>query len=101
MAQPITLPAVTGSLSGQAGTLRGWSVRETSGAAAARFRLFDGSSTGGQLICDVALAAGGSTVIWLGDEGVVLGAGLFYSLDAGALSGAAWYVPRSYGPSPA
>lgn len=50
-------PAVSGQLDNTGGQIRRVSVAETSGAANAAFRLFDGSGVGGQLLDSYTILA--------------------------------------------
>lgn len=69
------------------GSLIGWSLRETGGAAAS-LRLRDGE--GGAIVATIALAAAASSNVWQGPGGVALAYGLFVEVVAGAVEGAVY-----------
>lgn len=88
MSTPAAPVALTGS-DGQhftgIGVLRGFTVRETAGAAA-RIRIHDGTSTSGAVIGASSLAANEAETIWL-DDGVRFGTGLYVDVVTGAVEG--------------
>lgn len=88
------LPTADTSVSRNAGTLFGYSVRETSGAAAATIVLRDGLDDTGELLAEIALPAGGSATVWLGPQGVAFVNGLHAQLVAGAVEGAVYLNGR-------
>lgn len=69
-----------------AGSVVGYSLRETAGAVAV-VRIFDGPDANGQLVAAVNLAANGSAGHWWGPGGVGFTGGLFVSIT-GAVEGA-------------
>lgn len=71
-----------------AGRLRGYSLRETTGAAVAAVELRDGG-TSGDLLAVVNLPAGGTVTVWLGD-GVAYTNGLDLIRVTGSVDGALW-----------
>lgn len=86
------------SVAGQAyasqATLRGWSVRESTGLAIAQLDLFDGLAASGVLVATITLKAGESTRDYLPGGGVSLQRGLWVVLTAGAVAGVAWIEPQ-------
>lgn len=84
----IDLPSAGGQLLNQGGCVLFYGVRETTGAAAAAARFFDGVSTAGKLILPVGLASGASTSSGFVCHAVPFRQGLFYEVVAGALEGA-------------
>lgn len=85
-----------GGTGGQAitrsGFLLGWSVRETSGAAAAVVVLHDGTDKSGQMLANIALASAGADHESLAPPGVLFRAGLYAEVVSGAANGVAWVV---------
>lgn len=81
-----------GKVSSSAGTLAGYSIRETSGAAAAVVQLWD-SGTNGNLIYTVRLAASESTSDWFMPLGIGFVHGLSVVIVSGAVEGAIYLAP--------
>lgn len=75
----------TGRLSTSSGRLAGFSIRETTGAAAAVVRLRDGSDATGDLLATIALLGGASVQAWFMPSGVSFGYGLFLEVTSGAV----------------
>lgn len=67
-----------------------WSARETSGSAAASFRIRSGGSATGAIVAAASMVANGSSVGPGGDEGVFCDAGVFAESVSGAFEGAVW-----------
>jgi len=65
--------------------LMGFSVRESSGTAAAQFALRNGTGTGDPLLVNVTLNANESDSRWFGPGGLAAAAGIFFDLIAGAV----------------
>lgn len=65
------------------GWLLGWTMRESSGSAAAVVKVHNGESVDGQLVAPVALASAGMDSQWLGDRGVDVDAGLYVEIASG------------------
>lgn len=86
-----------GGTGGQAitrsGFLLGWSVRETSGSAAAVVVLHDGTDNSGQMLANIALVSAGDSHESLAPPGVLFKAGLYAEVVSGAVKGVAWWVP--------
>lgn len=80
----------SGVVVGRAVALYGWSLRETTGAAAAQLDVYDGLGDGGQLVATVALAAGGSDALALSGPGVTCLRGLFVQAVSGSVAGSLW-----------
>lgn len=70
--------------------LMGWSLRETTGSAAAAAELFNGSTTGGSRAGEQALASGGSGGQVCPDDGVWCDSGLLIHVVSGSLTGSVW-----------
>lgn len=68
--------------------LMGWSVRESTGSAAAAFRIFSGTTTGGNMAASVALATSASSVFSTAEDGVFLDGGMFVDVLSGSFEGA-------------
>lgn len=86
---PLTVASLTADtvLFGRETRVCGWSVRAVTAGGAVIARLWDGGSTGGQLLGVIALAAGAMSTEWLGDDGVRAANGLFVEIDSGTLEG--------------
>lgn len=75
-------------VSSSAGTLAGFSLRETTGAAPAVVELRDGNDDAGGLVSVITLAAGESVRDWFGVDGPSFGYGLVVVRVAGIVDGA-------------
>lgn len=73
------------------GKLLGFNVQETTGAAAARVRLFDGIDTSGQRIAGVSVPSGDSKDMSFFDEGVDILVGLFVTVISGSVDVTVYY----------
>lgn len=82
------------SVSRNAGTLLGWSIRETSGVNPATVVLRDGLDNTADPIAEIELPAGGTAQLWLGPQGVGFVYGLRAQLIIGAVEGAVWLNGR-------
>lgn len=85
-------PAVTASgASARVATsptrLMGFMLCESTGAAPAKVRLWDGADTSGELVGAVSLVAGGNAREFFGPQGVGLSQGLFVEVVTGAVEG--------------
>lgn len=92
-ADSIVLPSATGSLISGTGVLKGLSVRESTGTAAARMTLFDGAAATGLIVMEVTLAPSESIRDWFSEWGLLFSRGLLYQLNSGAIEGAVWLLP--------
>lgn len=70
--------------------LCGWSVRETTGLAGAVVQLFNGTSTGSQLVAEDAVGPGATDVQPGTAEGIWLDTGLFVNVPQGTASVVCW-----------
>ncbi len=71
------------------GTLMGFAVRESAGTAAvASAILRDGTSTAGDMIVPINLAADESGIVWFGPQGIPYNTGLYLDMEAGSLEAA-------------
>ena len=68
------------------GAYRGFSLRETSGAAVATVRVYDGTSAAGTLLESVSLTASESAREWY-DDGIRCDTGIYIDVVAGAVEG--------------
>ena len=96
VAKPLPLPAASQAISGRAGRLMGWSVRETSGTATATFRLWNTTTASGVKVATVSLNAGESSRDYL-PAAVDCEGGLYFELVSGALEGSVWFVVDGQG----
>lgn len=83
----VELPAASGQLVNTAGCLLLHATRETTGAAAAVYRFFDGAGTGGMMILPVSLTASQSTRDNFWRCVLPFRQGLYYQLVSGAVEG--------------
>ncbi|HEX3513864.1 MAG TPA: hypothetical protein VHT26_07685 [Trebonia sp.] len=66
------------------GRLLGWTVTESTGAAAASVRLWDGASNGGQLVVPVKVATGTTITQGPTDPGIDIEQGVYLEVTAGS-----------------
>lgn len=97
-AQSIVVPTTTtGLIVVQGlGAVKGWALKETTGAAPAVANLWDGTANNGLLIAPINLAANESTRDWFGELGVSFVRGLFVEVTSGSVSGALWVIPQEF-----
>ena len=79
-------PYAAGALAAGPGIYRGFTLRETAGAAAV-VRLWDGASAVGTLLETVALPTAGSARFDYGDDGVFFAVGVFAETVSGTVEG--------------
>lgn len=84
--QPLQLatPAVSALIYTGVGTLDGWSLRETAGAAAA-WRIRDGLTVAGRILAVGSLPASTSDTVWEFD--MHFSQGLYFEVVAGTIEG--------------
>jgi len=83
----VTLPAASGQIFNEGGCVVFHSTRETSGSAAAVYRLWDGTNNAGNLLLTVSLDASESTRDNVMKHMVPFNTGLYYELVSGAVEG--------------
>ena len=83
----VNLPAASGSLYNGSGCVLVHSTRETSGSAAAVYRLWDSADASGQLLLTVSLSAAESTRDIFLRHILPFNTGLYFELVSGALEG--------------
>jgi hypothetical protein len=86
-ASKIQLPAVSGLLTNQGGLVLIHNARETSGSAAAAYRLWDGTKPGGNLLLTIGIAAGADSLNSFALGNLPFETGLYYELVTGQLEG--------------
>lgn len=84
----IVLPAESGLLLNTGGCLVAHSTEETTGSAAAHYRLWDGTTADSTLLMPVSLSADQSTRDYFNAHIVVFRTGLYYELVDGSIEGA-------------
>lgn len=84
----IVLPAESGLLINTSGCFVFHATRETTGSAAAVYRLWDGETSGERLLVPVSLSEGESTRDFFAAHIVKFETGLYYELVSGAVEGA-------------
>lgn len=88
--EPLTGGVTSVRVSSSAGTLAGFSLRETTGAAPAVVELRDGNDNAGALVSVVTLAAGESVRDWFGGDGPSFDYGLVVVRVSGNVDGAVY-----------
>lgn len=79
-------------LGGDVRVVGGWSVVETTGAAAAVARLWDGRNANGELITPWSIASAGQSLIAPTGRGIeVSTGGLFVSVTSGSIAGVIYW----------
>lgn len=84
---PIELPAASGLLINSAGCLVWHSTRETTGSAAAVYRLWDSNTNAGQQLLTVSLSSGESTRDYIQAHHLEFKTSLYFELVSGAVEG--------------
>lgn len=74
------------------GAYLGHSVKESTGNAAAEIDLYDGTGSGGILLCPITLNANESIRDWFPLPGVTVTGGLWADVTAGEVSGAVYFA---------
>lgn len=88
---PVSIPTgQSGAVTGGPTALCGWSLRNTSAAAAAQIDLYDGADATGQLVATITLAASESTRDYLPSPGVTCRRGVYADAVSGSVAGAVW-----------
>lgn len=67
--------------------LTGWSITESTGSAAAKIKLFDGTKTGTRLLATISLASGASSHVSLADSASLSNNGIFLEVVSGSVEG--------------
>ena len=90
--KPLPVPADSADhqLTTAAGALFGYSLRETTGAAAATVEVIDGGDNNARVLAEVVLGAGGSESVWMGPVGIEVGSGVRVHVVSGTVKGAVW-----------
>ena len=87
-----TVPIVSGQTSGQlvngAGRLFVHTITETTGAATAKYTLYDGTGVSGTLLVPVTLAANESSRDYFGKHGIPFLTGVYIEVVSGSVQGA-------------
>lgn len=78
---------------GDACVMFGWAIRETTAAAGASFRLWDGNAAGTELLANCNLASNESDRDWFGPQGIVVQTGrIFIEVVSGSLEGVVYWA---------
>lgn len=91
---PVPADGTSRLLISQAVKVIGWSLRETTGAAAAVVQLFSGGGAGGTQIAELSFATGEDRTHTIPNGGLLVNAGLFLAVVAGTVRGAVWVRAR-------
>lgn len=83
----INLPAASGLLINASGCLVLHATRETTGSAAAVYRLWDSGNNSGQLLLPVSLSQGESTRDYIQAHHLTFKTSLYFELVSGAIEG--------------
>lgn len=91
-ARPLQVPTTTASrlLAQGRWIVYGWSFRETTGAAAAIWELYDGYDDTGELVASTGLAQATSDSQALMDVGVLMERGVYLNVVSGSITGSVW-----------
>lgn len=84
-------PGTTHALTGLAGLLMGWCIRENTGSATASANLYDGGDSSETILAAISLPAGGLTVATFFPDGIDVLSGLFFSAVSGQMRGVVYY----------
>lgn len=88
---PFTLNAAGEPITQRFAELMGYSMIESTGAAAATVNIYNGADASGQLVATIALASGASTTKHFGDLGVECDTGLYVDVATGSVKGSIWF----------
>lgn len=80
------IPGASGDITSSTGVLMGFTARETSGSAAAHFRLRVDTAAG-VILATVYLAQNESVRDWFGPSGITATGGIYFELVSGAVAG--------------
>lgn len=89
---PLTAQTPSKILYNGSGTVTTISVRESTGAAAAAFELYDGSNTTGYPIFECSLTQGLAQTSSFGSYGLEFNGGLYFNLVSGTIVGGVTWV---------
>jgi len=73
--------------------LRGWSIIESTGSAAAIANLLDGQDATGPLIAGIQLAQATSSTVVIPGSGVLIRTGVYLDVVSGSVRGTLWMNP--------
>jgi hypothetical protein len=90
---PVKAGQASGQLIGPRAIVYGWNFTETTGAAAAKVRLWSGASSTGTLLLSLGLAAGASASQWTTGPGVLADGGVYLEVVSGSVEGAVFVHP--------
>lgn len=76
--------------------LRGWSFRETTGAAVASLVIYDGAATAGQIVTAIDLSANESTRDYVPGNGILLRTSCLIDVTAGSIQGSVLITPITH-----
>ena len=90
--RPIPIPATGAShtLTSRPALLVGWSLRESTGAAAASVEFLSGTSANSGIAGEQQLAQGVSASQTIADEGCLCEGGIYLSVISGSVVGCVW-----------
>lgn len=72
--------------------LLGWSLAESTGSAAAKVRIYDGTGTSGRLMAVIALVSGASSHVYMAQGGLELFNGALYlQVVSGSVEGSVYW----------
>lgn len=87
---PVPATSTSRNIIKTAGALIGWSLRETTGSAAASVDIYDGNTNEGTKVASMAMASGGDDHIYMGPFGIPVRTGLYLDVVSGSVAGAVW-----------
>ncbi len=88
-ARAIQIPTTTADqvVLGPRAIMYGWTLRETTGSAAAVARLHNGQDSTGPIAASIGLVAGGSEIQGPAGPGVLMDAGVYLEVVSGSVEG--------------
>lgn len=89
---PFGVTTLSINLVGRAALLLGYTIRETTGAAAADIDILDGNDFNGAVVATVTLLAGQSLRDNMPGDGIYCQSGPFLRINSGSVRGALWTV---------
>lgn len=87
---PIGTKTAGSSILSTAADLIGWSLKETTGAAAATVNIYNGTSNKGTLVAALAIPSGSTDRYSLDMFGVYCDSGIYLDVVSGSVTGSVW-----------
>ena len=96
-ARHLTIPVTTVDLPLISGRVlvKGFTLRETTGTAAAAAQFLDGTAEGGDPFIECSLGINESVRDWFTEAGILIQSGVFLDVDSGSVQGSVWVIPET------